>query len=43
MVAEYYPGWLDHWAEPFVKVATEEVVKQTDLYIKNGISFNIII
>ncbi|WP_083997304.1 glycoside hydrolase family 35 protein [Chryseobacterium angstadtii] len=40
MVAEYYPGWLDHWAEPFVKVSTEEVVKQTDLYIKNGISFN---
>lgn len=40
MVAEYYPGWLDHWAEPFVKVAAEEVVKQTDLYIKNGVSFN---
>lgn len=40
MVAEYYPGWLDHWAEPFVKVATEDVVKQTELYIKNGVSFN---
>ncbi|GEJ46917.1 beta-galactosidase [Chryseobacterium sp. ON_d1] len=40
MVAEYYPGWLDHWAEPFVKVSTEEVVRQTELYIKNGISFN---
>ncbi|NIF05355.1 beta-galactosidase [Chryseobacterium sp. Tr-659] len=40
MVAEYYPGWLDHWAEPFVKVSTEEVAKQTELYIKNGISFN---
>lgn len=40
MVAEYYPGWLDHWAEPFVKVSTEEVLKQTELYIKNGISFN---
>ncbi len=40
MVAEYYPGWLDHWAEPFVKVSTEEVVKQTNLYIENGISFN---
>ncbi len=40
MVAEYYPGWLDHWAEPFVKVSTEEVVKQTELYIKNGVSFN---
>nr|WP_228449429.1 beta-galactosidase family protein [Chryseobacterium sp. 2VB] len=40
MVAEYYPGWLDHWAEPFVKVSTEEVVKQTKLYIENDISFN---
>ncbi|QIY91285.1 glycoside hydrolase family 35 protein [Chryseobacterium gallinarum] len=40
MVAEYYPGWLDHWAEPFVKVSTEEVVKQTELYLKNGVSFN---
>ncbi len=40
MVAEYYPGWLDHWAEPFVKVSTEEVVKQTKLYIENGVSFN---
>jgi len=40
MVAEYYPGWLDHWAEPFVKVSTEDVVKQTELYINNNISFN---
>lgn len=40
MVAEYYPGWLDHWAEPFPKVSTEEVVKQSELYIKNGVSFN---
>ncbi|REC49113.1 glycoside hydrolase family 35 protein [Chryseobacterium pennipullorum] len=40
MVAEYYPGWLDHWAEPFVKVSTEDVVRQTELYLKNNISFN---
>ncbi|WP_326982013.1 beta-galactosidase family protein [Chryseobacterium sp. MYb264] len=40
MVAEYYPGWLDHWAEPFVKVSTEDVVKQSEIYIKNGVSFN---
>lgn len=40
MVAEYYPGWLDHWAEPFVKVSTEDVVKQTNTYIENGVSFN---
>ncbi|ASK32800.1 beta-galactosidase [Chryseobacterium sp. T16E-39] len=40
MVAEYYPGWLDHWAEPFVKVSTEDVVKQTKVYLENGVSFN---
>lgn len=40
MVAEFYPGWLDHWAEPFVKVSTEQVVQQTEKYLKNGVSFN---
>jgi len=40
MVAEFYPGWLDHWAEPFQKVSTENVVAQTEKYLKAGISFN---
>lgn len=40
MVAEFYPGWLDHWAEPFQKVSTEDVVKQTEKYLKAGVSFN---
>ncbi|SMO33908.1 beta-galactosidase [Solitalea koreensis] len=40
MVAEYYPGWLDHWAEPFPKVSTESVVKQTEKFLKNKVSFN---
>ena len=40
MVAEYYPGWLDHWAEPFVRVGTEQVVKQVETYLQNGVSFN---
>ena len=40
MVAEFYPGWLDHWAEPFQKVSTEIVVKQTEKYLKAGVSFN---
>ncbi|HUZ57226.1 MAG TPA: beta-galactosidase [Hanamia sp.] len=40
MVAEFYPGWLDHWAEPFQKVATESVVAQTEKYLKAGVSFN---
>lgn len=40
MVAEFYPGWLDHWAEPFEKVSAEQVVKQTEKYLKAGVSFN---
>jgi len=40
MVAEFYPGWLDHWAEPFPKVSTEEVMKQMNKYLDNGVSFN---
>lgn len=40
MVAEFYPGWLDHWAEPFVKVSTQEVVAQLQKYLQGGVSFN---
>ncbi|MEO6814408.1 MAG: beta-galactosidase [Ginsengibacter sp.] len=40
MVAEFYPGWLDHWAEPFQKVSTKNVVDQTEKYLNAGISFN---
>lgn len=40
MVAEFYPGWLDHWAEPFPKVKTEHVVKQTQKYLDGNVSFN---
>ncbi len=40
MVAEFYPGWLDHWAEPFPKVKTENTVKQTRKYLEGGVSFN---
>lgn len=40
MVAEFYPGWLDHWAEPFEKVTTETVVSQMKKYLENGVSFN---
>ena len=39
-IAEFYPGWLDHWAEPLVKVSTETVVKQTEKYLKNDVSFS---
>ena len=41
MVAEFYPGWLDHWAEPFVRTPSDQVTGQVEQYLKNGISFNI--
>lgn len=41
MVAEYYPGWLDHWGESFVRVEKKAVSKQIEEYLKNGIHFNI--
>lgn len=41
MVAEYYPGWLHHWAEPFPNVPTEEVTGQLQKYLTNDVSFNI--
>jgi beta-galactosidase len=40
MVAEFYPGWLDHWGEPFIKVDKEQTVKQTEKYLQNGVNFN---
>jgi len=40
MVAEFYPGWLDHWAEPFPKVSYKSTAKQTQKYLDSGISFN---
>lgn len=40
MVAEFYPGWLDHWAEPFPKVSKEEVVNQLKKYVDSSVSFN---
>lgn len=40
MVAEFYPGWLDHWAEEFVRISAEEIVKQTEKYLQNDAHFN---
>ncbi len=40
MVAEFYPGWLDHWAEEFQRVPAEDVVKQMKLYLAEDVSFN---
>jgi beta-galactosidase len=40
MVAEFYPGWLDHWAEEFQKVPVSDVVTQMQKYLDNDVSFN---
>lgn len=40
MVAEFYPGWLMHWAEPFPKINPGGIARQTELYLKNNVSFN---
>lgn len=41
MVAEFYPGWLDHWGEPFQKVSATSIARQTEAYLKNDVSFNL--
>jgi beta-galactosidase len=40
MVAEYYPGWLSHWAEPFPNIPIQQVTQQVEKYLKNDINFN---
>lgn len=40
MVAEFYPGWLSHWAEPFPQVSASEIARQTEDYLKNDVCFN---
>lgn len=41
MVAEFYPGWLMHWAEPFPDVSASSVARQTEKYLQNDVSFNL--
>lgn len=40
MVAEFYPGWLSHWAEPFPQVGASGIARQTEKYLQNDVSFN---
>ena len=40
MVAEFYPGWLDHWNEPFVRVSAESIAERTKAYLEGGVNFN---
>lgn len=41
MVAEFYPGWLAHWAEPHPDVDESLIARQTEEYLKNDVSFNL--
>jgi beta-galactosidase len=41
MVAEYYPGWLHHWTEPFPNIPTKQVTEQIEKYLKSDVNFNI--
>lgn len=40
MVAEFYPGMLSHWVEPFPKVDASKIARQTEKYLINDVSFN---
>lgn len=40
MVAEFYPGWLDHWAEPFPQKSATSIARQTEKYLQNDVSIN---
>jgi len=39
-VAEWYPGWFDHWGEKHAKVASEGAAKKLDAILGAGISIN---
>lgn len=41
MVAEFYPGWLMHWAEPFPDVSARSIARQTEKYLQNDVCFNL--
>ena len=40
MVAEFYPGWLAHWAEPHPQIDASVIARQTEIYLQNDVSFN---
>lgn len=40
MVAEFYPGWLAHWAEPHPVRDAGMIARQTEKYLQNDISIN---
>lgn len=40
MVAEFYPGWLAHWAEPHPQISATSIARQTEKYLQNEVSIN---
>lgn len=41
MVAEFYPGWLAHWAEPHPAIDASIIARKTEDYLQNDVSFNL--
>jgi len=39
-VAEWYPGWFDHWGEKHAHVSADEAAKKLDAILTAGISIN---
>ena len=40
MVAEFWPGWFDHWGEPHHEMEVEKVVKRVSNVLEAGASIN---
>lgn len=41
MIAELYPGWLTHWAEPFPVTPVDSFLPAYDRLLKRGVSINL--
>lgn len=40
MIGEFYPGWLTHWGEGMASVGASGIARQTEKYLRGGVSFN---
>ena len=40
MVAEFWPGWFDHWGQQHHKMEVEKVAKRVSNILKAGASIN---
>ncbi len=41
MVAEFYPGWLAHWAEPHPNIDASVIARKAEEYLQNEVLFNL--